>query len=170
MMERKRSVLKLLVGIGLLLLCGIRFRVFPGVQEHWAMTLGVIVVCVAALSVIGKAAGELVLQAKMNDGHMALRSENAVDLHCDVVFRYLRENDIVDIVALIDGQTIALGVSAENERISACFTNKQYYIGTEEALSESAFYERLTEMGITDIIKVLTIDDMLPTADNFSFL
>ena len=78
-------------------------------------------------------------------------------------------NTVTEIVADVNGQSVTLGVSAENEYSSKRFTNKEYYIGDEIFHTESEFALRLREIAPTETLTVLSIDDLLPTDDNFNF-
>ena len=91
------------------------------------------------------------------------------ELSLDWILWFLSEYDIAEIVADINGRALTLGVSAENEYSSKRFTNKEYYIGDEIFHTESEFALRLREIAPTETLTVLSVDDLLPTDDNFNF-
>lgn len=91
------------------------------------------------------------------------------EIPLDWILWFLSEYDIAEIVADVNGRVLTLGVSAENKYSSKRFTNKEYYIGDEIFHAESEFTLRLREIAPTETLTVLTIDDLLPTDDNFNF-
>ena len=91
------------------------------------------------------------------------------ELPLDWILWFLSEYDIAEIVADVNGQSVTLGVSAENEYSSKRFTNKEYYIRDEIFHTESEFVLRIHEIAPTETLTVLSIDDLLPTDDNFNF-
>ena len=91
------------------------------------------------------------------------------EIPLDWILWFLSEYDIAEIVADVNGQSVTLGVSAENEYSSKRFTNKEYYIGDEIFHTQADFALRLHEIAPTETLTVLSIDDLLPTDDNFNF-
>lgn len=104
-------------------------------------------------------------QGQPKQKHRAVSRE----IPLDWILWYLSENSISEIVAVVNGQSVTLGTSAEAERSSYRFFNKQYYIGNEIFHSAADFAVRLHEIAPSAALTVLSIDDLAPTDDNFNF-
>lgn len=170
----KLPFLRLLIGVSTLLLCGFRSRLFPIIETiprlDIALTVLVILLCGPCILLIYTFIVSFGIAISHNRSLPKQTQKRFMgEIPLDWILWFLSEYDIAEIVADVNGQSVTLGVSAENEYSSKRFTNKEYYIGDEIFHTESEFALRLREIAPTETLTVLSIDDLLPTDDNFNF-
>ena len=81
----------------------------------------------------------------------------------ETLYSLVEKNDIIEIIILFDGRRVTVGSSAESDRGSSRFYNKEYYIDSRSFCSFEEFRQEMRNMFQDDAkIRVVEIDGVSP--------
>lgn len=135
-----------------------------GVKAGPVVNILCAIIGVAAIRCIYTGIAEIAIyHEKSHKQHSGKKKKPTYPYSMETLGKMIEENDIIEIVVQHGERQIEIGASAESERSSGEFYNKEYYIEDQCFGSFHEFYQKLEEMFPSETqIPVVTIDGVAP--------
>ena len=161
-------VIKIVLCILLIIFLINRNHFFVIHSSVWKIVVGIIcfqIVILAVLCIYISAAEMILLHERRAAAAVSALPEGR-DYRVDDLVSLLESNDIIEITAAADGKVIRFGASSDCRPGDAHFFDKTYYIDDKADIGIDEVKQALKRCTDNDLIRVLTIDDILVSNDS----
>ena len=156
---------KILVSVLLILLMGNRNRfiyISNPITQHVVNSICGLIGVFCILQIYLSAANIIKIhEAFVKTSSKAATSTTHKNFHIDEIIALVERNDIIDIRIIAHNKTISIGASSDCNVENSTFFNKLYYVNDEHFSTIDSFKVCLISISCDNLIKVISIDDIL---------